>query len=333
MDHKAILTQLKKKEYAPVYFLQGDEPYFIDLIVNYIEKNVLNEGERSFNQVVLYGKETDFKQVLDQARQFPMMSPYRVVIIKEAQSMKGLENLAPYFEKPSEQTILVVAHKYKFIDKRKKKLWSAIKENAVILESKKLYDNKIPAYIVNLAKAKKLTVDNKTAFVIAEHLGNDLSKVSNEIDKLALNLEAGTTVSNDHVQQYIGISKDYNVFEFQKALGQKNKTKAYRIIKYYAQNKKAHPIQMNVGSIYGYFLKLFIAKKYERSDDRTMASKLKVNPFFVGEYKQAVRNYTMPQIKNAFKYIHEMDKKSKGVGSRYANDLGIYQEFLFKLFA
>jgi len=333
MDHLSIIKDLKKKEYAPVYFLHGDEPYFIDEVVNYIEKNVLNEGERSFNQVVLYGKETDFKQVLDQARQFPMMASHRVVIIKEAQSMRSMDELASYFSKPSPQTLLVVAHKYKSIDKRKKKLWSAIKENAVILESKKLYDNKIPPYIVNLAKTQKLSIDNKTAFVIAEHLGNDLSKISNEIDKLALNLEEGTSVTIDHVQEHIGISKDYNIFEFQKSLGQKNKEKAYRIVKYYDQNKKAHPIQMTVGSLYGYFQKLFIAKKYERGDDRTFASKLKVNPFFAGEYKQAARNYTVPQVKRAFKLLHEMDKKSKGIGTRRATDLGIYQEFLYQLFA
>lgn len=333
LDHTSIIKALKKKEYSPVYFLQGDEPYFIDQVVNYIEKNVLNEGEQSFNQVVLYGKETDFKQVLDQARQFPMMASHRVVIIKEAQSMRSFGELETYFANPSPQTILVVAHKHKSIDKRKKKLWNAIKSNAVVLESKKLYDNKIPPYIINLAKDNKLTIGNKTAFVIAEHLGNDLSKISNEIEKLALNLAENTEVTIDHVQQYIGISKDYNIFEFQKSLGQKDKTKAYKIIKYYAQNKKAHPIQMTIGSLYGYFQKLFIAKKYERGDDRTFASKLKVNPFFAGEYKQAARNYSIPQVKKAFKLIHEMDKKAKGVGSRRADDLGIYQEFLFQLFS
>lgn len=332
MDYKAIITSLKNKDFSPVYFLHGEEPYFIDQVVEYAEKNILVKGERSFNQVVLYGKETNFKQVFDQARQFPMMASYRVVILKEAQSMKNLEQLESYFANPAPQTILIVAHKHKSIDKRKKKLWNAIKSNAIVLETKKLYDNQIPAYIISLAKEHKLSIDNKTAFVIAEHLGADLSKIANEIEKLALNVEPNSSISIDHVQEFIGISKDYNVFEFQKALGHKNKTKAYQIIKYYSQNKKAHPIQMNIGSLYGYFQKLFIAKKYEKGDDRTFASKLKVNPFFAGEYKQAARNYSVPQIKNAFKLIHEMDKKSKGVESRRADDLGIYQEFLYKLF-
>jgi len=332
-DHLSIIKALKKKEYAPIYFLHGDESYFIDEVVDYIEKNILDEGEKAFNQVVLYGKETDSKQVLDQARQFPMMSSHRVVVIKEAQSMRSFADLLSYFQNPSQQTILAIAYKHKTFDKRKKKLWTALKENAIVLESKKLYDNQIPAHILKIAKNKKLNIDNQVAYVIAEHLGNDLGKIANELEKLSLNLAPGATVTPDVVQEYIGISKDFNVFEFQKALGQKNKVKAYKIIKYFSENKKAHPIQISIGSLYGYFQKLFIAKKYERSDDRTLASKIRVNPFFAKEYKTAARNYTPQQIMKAFSLLHEMDKKSKGVETRRATDLGIYQEFLFKLFA
>ncbi len=333
MDHQVILQDLKSAQYAPLYFLHGEEPYFIDLISDYIEDNVLDEAEKSFNQVVLYGKETDFKQVIDQAMQFPMMASHRVVILKEAQSMTSLDKLADYFAIPSQQTILVIAYKHKKFDKRKKKLWDAVKKNAVILESKKLYDNQLPAFIASFAQQHKLSIDNKTAFLLAEHLGNDLSKISNEIDKLKLNLPEGSIVNMDHVQQYIGISKDYNIFELQKAIGAKNKLKAYGIVKYFAENKKAHPIQMNMGSLYNYFTKLMLAKKYERSDDRTFASKAKINPFFAKEYKSAARNYSMPQIARSFALLHEMDKHSKGVEARRANELGLYQEFLFQLFA
>lgn len=333
MDYKKILTDLKKKEYAPVYFLQGEEPYFIDQIVDYIDQNVLSEGEKSFNQVVLYGKETDFKQVVDQAMQFPMMSSHRVVIVKEAQSMTTLDKLETYLKNPSQQTILVIAHKYKKVDKRKKGFWTAIKKNAVILETKKLYDNQVPQYIIAMAKDNKLSIDNKTAFILSEHLGNDLSKIANEIDKLALNMPEGSTIDANHIQQYVGISKDYNVFELQNALGRKDKAKAYAIIKYLAQNSKANPIQRNIGSFFNYFSTLFVAKKYEKADDRTFASKAKVNPYFAKDYKAAASNYTMPQIKRAFKLIHQMDKSSKGVEVRRSTDMGIYQEFLFKLFS
>jgi len=333
LDYKKILTDLKKKEYAPVYFLQGEEPYFIDQIVDYIDQNVLSEGEKSFNQVVLYGKETDFKQVVDQAMQFPMMSSHRVVIVKEAQSMTTLDKLETYLKNPSQQTILVIAHKYKKVDKRKKGFWTAIKKNAVILETKKLYDNQVPQYIIAMAKDNKLSIDNKTAFILSEHLGNDLSKIANEIDKLALNMPEGSTIDANHIQQYVGISKDYNVFELQNALGRKDKAKAYAIIKYLAQNSKANPIQRNIGSFFNYFSTLFVAKKYEKADDRTFASKAKVNPYFAKDYKAAASNYTMPQIKRAFKLIHQMDKSSKGVEVRRSTDMGIYQEFLFKLFS
>ncbi|MBT8232991.1 MAG: DNA polymerase III subunit delta [Saprospiraceae bacterium] len=333
MDYKKILANLKKKDYAPVYFLQGEESYFIDQIVDYIDKEILTEGEKSFNQVVLYGKETDFKQVVDQAMQFPMMAAYRVVIVKEAQSMSSLEKLSSYIDNPSTQTILVLAHKHKKFDKRKKAFWAALKKNAVVLETKKLYDNQVPAHIIAKSKENNLRIDNKTAFILSEHLGNDLSKIANEIEKLALNIPAGSTIDLNHIQQFVGISKDYNVFELQKAIGAKNKKKAYAIVKYFAQNSKANPIQRNIGSFYNYFSTLFLSKKFEKADDRTFASKVRVNPYFAKDYKAAASNYTLPQIKRAFKLIHAMDKASKGVETRRSNEMGIYQEFLFKLFA
>lgn len=333
MNHIKIISDLKSGQIAPIYFLHGEESYFIDEVSDYIEDHILNEPEKAFNQVVLYGKETDFKQVLDQAMQFPMMSERRVVIIKEAQSMRNIESLTDYFLKPSPQTLLLIAHKHKAFDKRKRKTWDALKKNAIILESKKLYDSQVPNYIINLAKDNQLKIDNKTAFIIAEHLGNDLNKISNEIKKLRLNLDKGTSINLDHVQEYIGISKDYNIFELQKAIGTRNKMKAYAIVKYFSENKKAHPIQMNMGSLFNYFSKLFLAKKYERLDDRTFASKTKINPFFAKEYKQAAHNYSLAAISQAFELLHKMDKSSKGVETRRYDELGLYQEFLYQLFA
>jgi DNA polymerase-3 subunit delta len=283
--------------------------------------------------VVLYGKETDFKQVIDQALQFPMMAAYRVVILKEAQEMSSFEKLESYFNNPSAQTILVVAYKHKKLDKRKKKLWDALKKNAVVFESSKLYDNQIPAYIQSMAADHGMKVSPQIAQLITEHLGSDLSKISNEISKLRLNLPEGTAVDLQHVERYIGISKDFNIFELQKAIGQKDKMKAYKIIQYFARNPKAHPIQMNVGALYNYFSKLFISKKFQNADDRSFAAKVKVNPFFAREYKLASKNFSLAQIRNALHELHELDKKSKGVGTRNQDQLGMYQEFLFKVFA
>ena len=333
MDHNKILQDLKSEKWSPIYFLQSEEPYFIDTIVDYIEHNVLDEASKAFNQVVLYGKETEFKQVLDQAMQFPMMASHRVVIVKEAQELKNIEGLLPYFENPSQQSILVIAHKHKKLDKRKKKIWDALKKNAVILDAKKLYENQIPAYIQSICQSHGLDIDQHAMMLMTEYLGTDLSKVSNEIEKLSLNVEEGTLIQVEHIERYIGINKDYNIFELQKAIGTKNKSKAYRIVKYFAQNEKANPIQRNVASLYGYFSKLFLAKKFQKSDNRTIASKLKINPYFAGEYKQAAQNFSLAQIHTAFNELHNMDKKSKGMGARQADTLGMYQEFLFRIFS
>ncbi len=332
MNHTQILKDLKAKKYAPVYFLQSDEPYFVDQVSDYIEKHVLDEGSKAFNQVVLYGKETDFKQVMDQARQFPMMASHRVVIVKEAQEMSTLEKLTDYIAQPSDQTILVLAHKHKKVDKRKKKLWKAISDNAVVLETKKIYDNQIPTYIEKIAKEKGLQMSPQVAQILAENLGASLSKINNELDKLSLNLEKNAEVTMELVEKYVGISKDYNIFELQKALGQRDKNKAYKIIQYFAKNTKAHPIQMHVGSLHGYFCKLLVAKKYERADNRTFASKVKVSPFFAQEYKSAAKNYSLEKLKMTLSQVHLMDKQSKGVDSRNQTTLGIYQQFLFQLF-
>jgi len=332
LNHTQILKDLKAKKYAPVYFLQSDESYFVDQVSDYIEKNVLDEGEKAFNQVVLYGKETDFKQVMDQARQFPMMASHRVVIVKEAQEMSTLEKLTDYIAQPSDQTILVLAHKHKKVDKRKKKLWKAISDNAVVLETKKIYDNQVPSYITKISNEKGLQMSPRVAQVLAEHLGASLAKINNELDKLSLNLEKGTEVNLEHIEQYVGISKDYNVFELQKAIGKRDKSKAYKIINYFSKNAKAHPIQMHVGSLYSYFCKLLVAKKYERADNRTFAAKVKVSPFFADEYKSAARNYSSTQLQKALSLIHVMDKQSKGVDSRNQTTLGIYQQFLFQIF-
>lgn len=332
MDHNSIIKSLKNNEYKPVYFLQSEEPYFVDTIVDYIENNVLDESEKAFNQIVLYGKEIDAIQVLDQVMQFPMMASHRVVIIKEAQELRDVEKLTAYLENPSQQTILVLAYKHKKLDKRKKKIWDALKANAVIFDSKRLYDNQIPSYIHSMVEDQGLTISSRSVAVLTEYLGNDLSKLANEITKLATNLKPGTEISIDHIQEYVGINKEFNIFELQNAIGQRNKSKAYRIAKYFSQNEKANPIPRNLASLYNYFTKLFICKKYIREDNRTIASKLKVNPFFVNEYKSAAKQYSILQICNAFNQLHIMDKRSKGVDSKSINALGIYQEFLFKIF-
>lgn len=332
MDYKSILKDLKAKKYAPVYFLQSEEPYYIDTIVNYIENEVLSEGERSFNQVVLYGKESTTRQIIDQAMQYPMMASHRVIIVKEAQTLGKFEDLKDYIANPSEQSILVLAYKHKKLDKRKKAIWTALKKSAVILETKKIYDNQVPALITSLAQEKGLNINPQVAQLIAEHLGTDLSKINNELEKLNVNLAEGSSVSLEDVQTYIGINKDYNVFELQKAIGLRDKKKSYNIIQYFSSNSKSNPIQMNIGALYSYFSKVFLAKKFANADNRTLAAKMSMNPYIVGEYKTAAKNYSLGQIRNALTLIYDMDKKCKGLKGRKYTDLDIYQEFLFNLY-
>ena len=333
MTYSQIITDLKKKEYKPVYFLHGNESYFIDAIADFIEKKVLSDGEKSFNQTILYGKETEFKQVVDTARRYPMMAPYQVVILKEAQEMRTLKQLVTYVEKPAETTILVICHKHKRFDSRTK-LGKVLKKNAVLFESKKLYDNQLPDWIHNYLKTKGFTIKPNATALIAEYLGTNLSKVANELDKLAINLPKGTDITQQHIQNNIGISKDYNVFELQKALGQKQVTKVNRIIKYFGANPKKNPMVMMVGSLYNYFSKIYMLHFLRHAGDPDILSALKLrSSFFLREYKAAARKYSKPQTEQVLSILKEYDLKSKGVDNNTMSnpDSELLKEMVYRI--
>jgi len=333
MTYSQIITDLKKKEYKPVYFLHGNESYFIDAIADFIEKKVLSNGEKSFNQTILYGKETEFKQVVDTARRYPMMAPYQVVILKEAQEMRTLKQLVTYVEKPAETTILVICHKHKRFDSRTK-LGKVLKKNAVLFESKKLYDNQLPDWIHNYLKTKGFTIKPNATALIAEYLGTNLSKVANELDKLAINLPKGTDITQQHIQNNIGISKDYNVFELQKALGQKQVTKVNRIIQYFGSNPKKNPMVMMVGSLYNYFSKIYMLHFLRHAGDPDILSALKLrSSFFLREYKAAARKYSKPQTEQVLSILKEYDLKSKGVDNNTMSnpDSELLKEMVYRI--
>ena len=333
MTFPQIIADLKKKQYKPVYFLHGNESYFIDAIADFIEKKVLSDGEKSFNQTILYGKETEFKQVVDTARRYPMMAPYQVVILKEAQEMRTLKELVTYVEKPAETTILVICHKHKKFDSRTK-LGKSLKKNAVLFESKKLYDNQLPDWIHNYLKTKGFTIKPNATALIAEYLGTDLSKVVNELDKLAINLPKGTDITQQHIQDNIGISKDYNVFELQKALGQKQVTKVNRIIKYFGANPKKSPMVMMVGSLYNYFSKIYMLHFLRHAGDQDVLSALKLrSSFFLREYKASARNYSRPQTEKVLSILKEYDLKSKGVDNNTMSnpDSELLKEMVYRI--
>lgn len=314
LDHQQILKELKEKKFHPIYFLHGKEPYFIDTISSYIEKNVLSEGEQAFNQSVFYGKDVDHMAVVDTARRFPMMASHQVVLLKEAQDMRNLANLLSYVETPMTSTILVICHKHKKLNLNSK-FGKALKKNALVFESKPLYDNQIPAWISNYLKSHKLTITPKAGELIAENLGTDLSKIANELDKLALNLPPGTQVDDKAVEEHIGISKDYNVFELQRAIGLRDPLKAQRIVNYFTANPKKGPMPMLVGSLYNYFSKIYLFHAVKNLPEKELLTTLQLRSgFFLKEYRAAARNYSRSKTERVITLLKEYDLKSKGVG-------------------
>ncbi len=346
-----ITLDIKRRLFKPVYFLCGEEPYYIDVISDALEKNVLDDSEKEFNQTIVYGKDTDLASILSLAKQFPMMSEYQVVIVKEAQNIKELNKSADddeesdsksdkksnaaaqfqaYVQSPQPTTILVFCYKYKTLDKRSA-LAKAIQKNAVYVEFSKLYDNQVPEWINNYVKEKKYTISPKASFLLSEFLGSDLSKISNEIDKLIINLQAGSEITPEAVQDNIGISKEYNVFEFQDALAKKDILKANRIINYFAANEKEHHPVMIMGSLYNYFSKIL---KYHFLHDKskfTAAQALGVNPFFVDGYARAAGNYNPGKLKEIFGLLKECDLKTKGVDNNGTPNGELLKELVFRI--
>jgi len=331
MTYPQILKDLKGKKYAPVYLLHGDESYYIDKISKFIEEKVLAESERSFNQMIMYGKDTDHKTLIDTCSRYPMMASHQVVILKEAQEMKTLKELLPYIQKPVPSTLLVICFKHKKFDGRTK-FGKAIKASAVVFESKKLYDNKIPDWIQSYLKDKKLDISPSAAALVAEYLGTSLSKVSNELDKLAINIPKGTTIDEKHIQDQIGISKEYNVFELQKALGTKDIVKSNRIINYFISNPKKNPLVVVVGTLFNFFSKVYLTHFLKNKSEGEMMSSLGVrHAFFLKDYKLAARNYPILKSKNVISILKEYDLKSKGVERNSTSDGDLMKEMVYKI--
>jgi DNA polymerase-3 subunit delta len=314
MSYQKILADVKKKQFAPIYFLHGQESYFIDLIADTIEEYALAEHEKAFNQTILYGKDTDNLQVVDAARRFPMMAERQLVIVKEAKEMKSLKDLLSYVEKPSPTTVLVICHKHKKYNFNSK-FGKAVKANANIFEAKPLYDNQVPDWIADYLRSKKLKAGPAAAELLAEYLGSDLSKVVNELDKLALNLPPDSEVTQQLIEQHIGISKDYNVFEFQKALGVRNVLKANRMVQYFIANPRKNPIQVVIGSLYNYFSKIYLFHSVARAAEPEILQTLGLrSSFFLREYRGAARHYPLSKAQEVIHILREFDLKSKGVG-------------------
>jgi DNA polymerase-3 subunit delta len=326
-----IVSDIKRGDIKPIYFLMGEEPYYIDKISEFIENSILTEEEKGFNQMVLYGRDISVEEIISNAKRYPMMAEKQVIIVKEAQELvRTIENLVPYVENPQPTTVLVVCYKYKTLDKRKK-LAKLVAKAGELFESKKLYENQVADWIRRFLAGKKYEIEPKAAQMLVEYLGNDLSKVSNELDKLMIVLPKNSKITPKLIEENIGISKDFNNFELRKMVGEKNILKANQIINYFAQNQKSHPLIMTISLLNSFFTQLL---QYHGLKDKTRASvtrALKVNPYFVDDYLTAGKNYPMRKVSQVISLLRDADLKSKGVGASNLSQGDILKELLFKI--
>ncbi|MCF8276829.1 MAG: DNA polymerase III subunit delta [Flavobacteriales bacterium] len=343
MPIRNIMADMRAGKYKPVYFLQGEEPFYIDRISDYIAEHALTEDEKSFNQTVLYGLDTDVGTIVSEAKRFPMMAQRQVVIIKEAQLIRNLipagddakSELVSYLENPLPSTVLVFCHKYKKIDARKKlgkQLKTAVEKHGVFYTSEKVKDWTLSTWITEHVQTLGYHIDPRTASILAEYLGNDLAKIDNELGKLFIDLEKGGSITLDLIEKKIGISKDFNVFELQNAMINKDVNKANRIIIHFSKNLKEHPIQMLTATLYGFFFKIIMLQYLQKNNRANEAAKvLRVNPYFVKDYQLGSRNFTQKKLRSIIGYLREVDLKSKGIGNSGTDAGDLMKELVFKI--
>ena len=328
---KQIIGALQKGDIKPIYFLMGEEPYYVDKISDYIETNLLQEEEKGFNQMTLYGRDVSIEDIVGNAKRFPMMAERQVVIVKEAQELsRTIEKLADYAENPQPSTVLVMCYKYKKIDKRKK-LYKAVAKSGVIFESKPLYENKVGDWIRQELQARNYPIAPKAAQMLVEFLGTDLGKIDNELQKLQLICPQGTTITPELIEENIGISKDFNNFELRKAIGEKDSLKAHRIINYFSQNPKDNPMVLTISLLFSFFSQLLQYHGLKDQSKGNVAKVLKINPFFVNDYTVAARNYPMRKVSQIISLLREADVKSKGVGAANVPQGDLLKELLVKV--
>lgn len=332
MSAEKIISEWKKNSFKPVYWLEGEEEYYIDKIMNYAEHHILNESEAGFNLIVFYGKDSNWVDVVNACRRYPMFAEKQVVLLKEAQQMRDIEKLEPYIENPLRSTVFVVAYKEKKVDGRTK-LAKLLKEKGELLTTKKMYENKLPEWTKELIESKELSISQKALLLLVDHIGNDLSRIDNEIEKIKVNLGSRKTINETDIEENIGVSKDYNVFELQGAIANKDLAKALRIIQYFGGNPKAGPIQLILPSLYSYFSKVFMIFGLSSRDEKTVASSLGLNPFFVKDYIKTANSYTYPQVEMILMLLHEYNLRSVGVNDAGTEDASLLKEMVVKMIA
>ena len=329
-EYEGLISDLKNRAFQPIYLLHGEESYFIDLVANYMASEVLTEEEKAFNLSVLYGRDLNAAALMETVKRYPMNADYQVVVVKEAQQMRDLDATLPYFLQPQPSTLLVICYKHKSLDKRTKFAKEALK-NATVLHSVKLYENQVPAFIQAQLKASGRGITPQAAELLTDYLGNDLSRIAGELEKLQLNMGVDQPIDSPDIETHIGISKDYNVFELQNAIGSKDVVKANRIVNYVAANPKSNPMVLVVGALYRFFSSLYVLSHHSHAADRDIASLLKINPFFVKDYKLASSNFSLSDTESAIAILHEYDLRSKGVDNPATSEGELLKEMVYKL--
>lgn len=330
MTYQEIISNLKKRIFHPVYLLTGDESYFIDKISDFIAENILTETEREFNQAILYGRDTTMPAIISHCKRYPMMASHYVVIVREAQELDNMEGLEQYLEKPLESTILAICYKYKKFDGRTK-LAKKIKERGILFESPKIYENKIPDWIAEYLKNRSFTLTPRAGILLTEFLGTNLGKIANELDKMLINLKAGATVTEEVIEQYIGVSKDYNVFELQKAVAQKDFLKANRIVNYFCANLKENALLKVIPMLYQYFIKVMIYHQLTDKSQQGIAKALSIHPFVTKEYQEAGRNLGYDKLKQNISVLRVYDLRAKGINNESTTEGELMREMVYKL--
>ncbi len=330
-EAKQLVKSIKNGDVKPIYFLMGEEPYYIDKISDFIEDNLLSEEEKGFNQMLMYGRDTDIDEIVSNAKRYPMMAERQVIIVKEAQDLsRTIEKLCDYAENPQPTTTLVICYKYKKIDKRKK-LHKTIAKTGVVFEGKRLYENQVASWIQKTLKSRGYNISPKAAQILVEFLGMDLGKIDNELQKLQLISSKDTLITPELIEENIGISKDFNNFELRKAIGAKDALKAHRIINYFAQNPRDNPMVVTISLLFSYFSQILQYHGLPDKSKANVAKQLKVNPFFVTDYVVAARNYPMKKVSQIISLLHETDVKSKGVGAVNVSQGDLLKELLIKI--
>ncbi|NBR36005.1 MAG: DNA polymerase III subunit delta [Chitinophagales bacterium] len=330
MSAAAIIADWKKGKWKPVYWIEGEEEYYIDQVLQYAEHQLLPESEAAFNLSVFYGRDAAWPDVVNACKRYPMFAERQVVLIKEAQHMRDLEKLESYLEQPLASTILVIGYKEKKLDNRKK-FAKLVKEKGVLVTTKKLYESDLRSFAESLVQDKGLSIQPLALSLLIDHIGSDMQRIENELEKLAVNLAERKTITADDIERYIGISKEYNVFELQKALALKDTARCLRIIRYFEANPKAGPIQLILPSLYGFFSKVFMLYGAGGGDDKTLAATLGVPPFFLKDYKAATRNFDYSATEKVLLLLHQYNLRSVGIASTGASDGSLLRELVMKI--